>query len=242
LPAIDAWARSEPRVSHPEILSERRAVLSDQVEPQAAAGGVTPLAAMGWPRWLHRLYAWTMAQASRPHALWFLALISFVESSVFPIPPDVLLIPMVLAAPHRAWLIAGVCTISSVAGGMLGYAIGALLFGTIGAPILEFYGYMDKFAEFQASYNEWGGWIVFGAGLTPFPYKVITIASGVTDLSLTTFVIASVLARGMRFFLVAALLWYCGEPIRLFIERNLGWLTVLFFVLLLGGFLVLRLL
>jgi membrane protein YqaA with SNARE-associated domain len=229
-------------VSHPEILSERRAVLSDHVEPHAAAGGVAPVAAMGWPRWLHRLYAWTMAQASRPHALWLLALISFVESSVFPIPPDVLLIPMVLAAPHRAWLIAGVCTISSVAGGMLGYAIGALLFGTIGAPILEFYGYMDKFAEFQASYNEWGGWIVFGAGLTPFPYKVITIASGVTDLSLTTFVIASVLARGMRFFLVAALLWYCGEPIRLFIERNLGWLTVLFFVLLLGGFLVLRLL
>jgi membrane protein YqaA with SNARE-associated domain len=229
-------------VSHPEILAERRAVLSDHVEPHAAAGGVAPVAAMGWPRWLHRLYAWTMAQASRPHALWLLALISFVESSVFPIPPDVLLIPMVLAAPHRAWLIAGVCTISSVAGGMLGYAIGALLFGTIGAPILEFYGYMDKFAEFQASYNEWGGWIVFGAGLTPFPYKVITIASGVTDLSLTTFVIASVLARGMRFFLVAALLWYCGEPIRLFIERNLGWLTVLFFVLLLGGFLVLRLL
>ena len=229
-------------MSHPEILSERRAVLSDHVEPHAAAGGVAPVAAMGWPRWLHRLYAWTMAQASRPHALWLLALISFVESSVFPIPPDVLLIPMVLAAPHRAWLIAGVCTISSVAGGMLGYAIGALLFGTIGAPILEFYGYMDKFAEFQASYNEWGGWIVFGAGLTPFPYKVITIASGVTDLSLTTFVIASVLARGMRFFLVAALLWYCGEPIRLFIERNLGWLTVLFFVLLLGGFLVLRLL
>jgi membrane protein YqaA with SNARE-associated domain len=229
-------------VSHPEILSERRAVLSDHVEPQAAAGGMAPVAAMGWPRWLHRLYAWTMAQASRPHALWLLALISFVESSVFPIPPDVLLIPMVLAAPHRAWLIAGVCTISSVTGGMLGYAIGALLFGTIGAPILEFYGYMDKFAEFQASYNEWGGWIVFGAGLTPFPYKVITIASGVTDLSLTTFVIASVLARGMRFFLVAALLWYCGEPIRLFIERNLGWLTVLFFVLLLGGFLVLRLL
>jgi len=229
-------------VSHPEILSERRAVLSDHVEPHAAAGGVAPVAAMGWPRWLHRLYAWTMAQASRPHALWLLALISFVESSVFPIPPDVLLIPMVLAAPHRAWLIAGVCTISSVAGGMLGYAIGALLFGTIGAPILEFYGYMDKFAEFQASYNEWGGWIVFGAGLTPFPYKVITIASGVTDLTLTTFVIASVLARGMRFFLVAALLWYYGEPIRLFIERNLGWLTVLFFVLLLGGFLVLRLL
>jgi membrane protein YqaA with SNARE-associated domain len=101
---------------------------------------------------------------------------------------------------------------------------------------------MDKFIEFQARYNEWGAWIVFGAGLTPFPYKVITIASGVTELNLTTFVIASVLSRGLRFFLVAALLWYFGEPIRRFIERNLGWLTVLFFVLLLGGFLVLRLL
>jgi membrane protein YqaA with SNARE-associated domain len=232
----------ERRGDHPQILSERRAVLSDHVEPQAAAGGVAPVAAVGWPHWLHRLYAWTMAQASRPHALWLLALISFVESSVFPIPPDVLLIPMVLAAPHRTWLIAGVCTVSSVAGGMLGYAIGALLFGTIGQPILELYGYMDKFVEFQARYNEWGAWIVFGAGLTPFPYKVITIASGVTDLNLATFVIASALSRGLRFFLVAALLWCFGEPIRRFIERNLGWLTVLFFVLLLGGFLVLRLL
>ncbi len=183
-----------------------------------------------------------MAQAASPHALWILALISFVESSLFPIPPDVLLIPMVLAAPRRAWLIAGVCTVSSVVGGMLGYAIGALLFDAIGRPVLEFYGYLDKFAEFQARYNEWGAWIVFGAGLTPFPYKVITIASGVTGLNLTTFMIASVLARGLRFFLVAALLWYFGEPIRRFIENNLGWLTVLFFVLLLGGFLVLRLL
>jgi membrane protein YqaA with SNARE-associated domain len=229
-------------VHHPDILPERRAVLSDHFEPQASAGGVAPVAAMGWPRWLHRLYAWTMAQASRPHALWILAVISFVESSVFPIPPDVLLIPMVLATPHRAWLIAGVCTITSVLGGMAGYAIGALLFETIGRPILELYGYMAQFAEFQMRYNEWGAWIVFGAGLTPFPYKVVTIASGVTDLNLTTFIVASVLSRGMRFFMVAALLWYFGEPMRRFIERNLGWLTVLFFVLLFGGFLVLRLL
>jgi len=198
--------------------------------------------AVGPARWLRQLYAWTMAQATRPHALWILAVISFVESSVFPIPPDVLLIPMVLAAPHRAWLIAGVCTVSSVLGGMAGYAIGALLFEAIGRPVLELYGYMAEFAQFQARYNAWGAWIVFGAGLTPFPYKVVTIASGVTDLNLTTFIAASVLSRGMRFFLVAALLWYFGEPIRLFIERNLGWLTILFFVLLLGGFLVLRLL
>jgi membrane protein YqaA with SNARE-associated domain len=149
---------------------------------------------------------------------------------------------MVLAARHRAWLIAGVCTVASVLGGFLGYAIGALLFETLGQPILELYGYLDKFADFQARYNEWGAWIVFGAGLTPFPYKVITIASGVTLLDPVTFGIASVLARGLRFFAVAALLWWFGEPIRLFIERNLGWLTVLFFVFLFGGFLVLRLL
>jgi membrane protein YqaA with SNARE-associated domain len=204
----------------------------------------------GWPAtpvaarvgWLRRLYDWTMTQAAGPHALWILALVAFVESSLFPIPPDVLLIPMVLAARRRAWLIAAVCTVSSVAGGMLGYAIGALLFEAIGRPILEFYGYLAQFADFQARYNEWGAWIVFGAGVTPFPYKVITIASGVTQLDLVVFTVASVLARGLRFFFVAALLWYFGEPIRRFIERNLGWLTILFFVLLFGGFLALRLL
>ena len=204
----------------------------------------------GWPAqpvatrvgWLRGLYDWAMAQAERPYALWTLALISFVESSVFPIPPDVLLIPMVLAAPTRAWLIAGVCTVASVLGGFAGYAIGALLFEALGQPILAFYGYLERFAEFQVRYNEWGAWIVFGAGLTPFPYKVITIASGVTGLDLPTFGVASVLARGLRFFAVAALLWWFGPPMRRFIERNLGWLTVVFFVLLLGGFLVLKLL
>jgi membrane protein YqaA with SNARE-associated domain len=192
--------------------------------------------------WLRGLYDWTMTQAERPYALWTLALIAFVESSVFPIPPDVLLIPIVLAAPSRAWLIAGVCTVSSVAGGALGYAIGALLFEALGRPILELYGYLERFAEFQASYNDWGAWIVFGAGLTPFPYKVITIASGVTGLDLVTFMVASVFGRGLRFFAVAALLWWFGAPIKRFIETNLGWLTVIFFVLLFGGFLVLKLL
>jgi membrane protein YqaA with SNARE-associated domain len=192
--------------------------------------------------WLRGLYDWAMAQAERPYALWTLALIAFVESSVFPIPPDVLLIPIVLAAPTRAWLIAGVCTVSSVLGGMLGYAIGALLFEALGRPILEFYGYLARFAEFQAQYNAWGAWIVFGAGLTPFPYKVITIASGVTGLDLVTFTVASIVGRGMRFFAVAALLWWFGAPIKRFIETNLGWLTIIFFVLLFGGFLVLKLL
>jgi membrane protein YqaA with SNARE-associated domain len=183
-----------------------------------------------------------MAQAERPYALWTLALVAFVESSVFPIPPDVLLIPSVLAAPRRAWLIAGICTLSSVLGGLLGYAIGALLFEALGRPILEFYGYLARFAEFQTWYNDWGAWIVFGAGLTPFPYKVITIASGVTALDLMTFMVASVLARGLRFFAVAALLWWFGAPVRRFIETNLGWLAVLFFVLLFAGFLAIKLL
>jgi membrane protein YqaA with SNARE-associated domain len=183
-----------------------------------------------------------MDQAKRPHALWVLAAVAFIESSVFPIPPDVLLIPMILAAPSRAFRIAAVCTVSSVAGGLLGYAIGALLFEGLGQPILEFYGQLDKFAEFQARYNEWGAWIVFFAGLTPFPYKVITIASGVAGLDPATFMVASVLARGLRFALVAGLLWWFGTPIQRFIERNLGWLTLLFFALLLGGFLILKVL
>ena len=191
---------------------------------------------------LRGLYNWTMRQASGPRALWSLAVISFVESSFFPIPPDILLIPMILANRDRAWLIAGVCTVASVLGGILGYLIGALLFEAIGAPLLEFYGYLEKFTDFQAMYNEYGAWIVFGAGITPFPYKVITIASGVTGLDIVTFMIASVLARGLRFFIIAALLWKWGQPIRAFIERYLGLLTVIFFVLLVGGFALLKLL
>ena len=187
---------------------------------------------------LKRLYDRTMALAAHRHAKWWLALISFVESSVFPIPPDVMLIPMVLARRTDAWRIAAVCTLASVAGGCAGYAIGFFLFDAVGRPLLEFYGQMEAFTEFQGCYNELGAWIVFGAGTTPFPYKVITIASGVTGLDFLVFTVASVLARGVRFFLVAGLLWYFGEPIRGFIERHLGKLTVLFFVLLLGGFVI----
>ncbi len=191
---------------------------------------------------LQRTYDWVMSLASRRHAIWALAAISFIESSFFPIPPDVLLIPMVLAARTRAWRIALVCTIASVLGGMAGYAIGFFLYEGIGQPLLEFYGYAARFADFQGRYNEWGAWIVFIAGVTPFPYKVITIASGVTGLDLMTFSIASILARGLRFFLVAALLYWIGQPIREFIERRLGLVTIVFVVLLFGGFIVLKLL
>ncbi len=189
---------------------------------------------------LRRLYDWVMGLAGHRHALAALAAISFIESSVFPIPPDVLLIPMVLAARQRAWLIATVCTVSSVLGGIAGYAIGYYLFEAVGQPIVEFYGAAHEFVRFQAEYNERGAWIVAFFGVTPFPYKVITIASGVTGLSLATFMTASVLSRGARFFMVAALLWRFGEPIRVFIEKRLGLLTVLFFAALIGGFVVLK--
>jgi membrane protein YqaA with SNARE-associated domain len=178
--------------------------------------------------------------AGHRHALLALAVISFVESSIFPIPPDVLLIPMILAARQRAWLIATVCTVASVLGGIAGYAIGALLFDTVGQPIVEFYGYLDRYQEFQARYEDWGAWIVAGAGFTPFPYKVITITSGVMNLDFAVFMVASIVSRGARFFLLAALLWYFGPPIRSFIERYLAQLTIVFFVLLLGGFIALR--
>ncbi len=190
---------------------------------------------------LRRLYDWTMLQAAKPHALAILATISFIESSVFPIPPDVLLIPMILAQRQRAFWIAGVCTLASVAGGFFGYFIGYGLYETVGVPILNFYGYLDKFTDFQGMYNEYGAWIVFFAGLTPFPYKVITIASGVTQLDLGVFGMASILSRGLRFFLVATLLWYFGPWIRTFIDRYFGWLTLAFFALLFGGFALLAL-
>ncbi len=186
------------------------------------------------------LYDWTLSLARHPKALWALAFVAFIESSVFPIPPDVLMIAMIVARPSRAFVIAGVATVASVAGGLAGYAIGYGAFETLGRPVLEFYGKDAYFAEFQARYNEWGAWAVLIAGVTPFPYKVITILSGATGLSLPVFMVASLVARALRFFLVAALLWKFGAPIRDFIERRLGLVFTIFMALLLGGFLVVR--
>ncbi len=185
---------------------------------------------------LRRLYDWTLSLAAHPRALWALAIVAFVESSVFPIPPDVLMIPMVLAAPRRAWLIAGVATLASVLGGLAGYWIGATLFDQLGQPILEFYGKADRFDEFRLRYNEFGAWAVLIAGVTPFPFKVITILSGTTGLNLPIFVVASVIARGLRFFVVAALLRAFGPPIRDFIEDRLGLVFTLFCLVFVGGF------
>jgi len=189
---------------------------------------------------LRRLYNWTLNLAGHRRAMPALAAVSFIESSVFPIPPDVLLIPMILADRTRAFRIAFICTVASVLGGMLGYAIGLFLFEEVGRPMLEFYGYGAKFEVFQAKYNDWGAWAVFIAGVTPFPYKVITILSGVTSLDIFIFTIASVAARGLRFYIVATLLWKFGEPIRDFIETYLGLLFALFCILLIGGFVAIK--
>lgn len=189
---------------------------------------------------IRKLYDWTMREARGPHALWALAVVAFVESSVFPIPPDVLMIPMILAARERAFFIAAVATVASVLGGCLGYAIGYGFMDVLGQPILEFYGKADAFDQLAARFNDYGGWAVLIAGVTPFPYKVITIFSGATQLSLPLFLGVSVLARALRFFVVAALLWKFGAPIKNFIERWLGPIFTAFIVLLIGGFYALR--
>jgi membrane protein YqaA with SNARE-associated domain len=189
---------------------------------------------------IRRLYDWTFSLAQSPYALWALAVVSFIESSFFPIPPDVLMIPMILARPNRAFVVALVATLASVAGAMLGYYIGAALFDTIGQPLLEFYGKAAEFEAFKLRYNDWGVWAILVAGITPFPYKVITIASGVTGMSIPVFIVASLFARAFRFFLVAALLWKFGAPIRDFIERWLGLVFTALCVLLVGGFVALR--
>lgn len=189
---------------------------------------------------LYRLYDWTMGMAGHRHALWVLFAAAFAESSFFPIPPDVLIIPMVLAARERAWRIAAVASLASVLGGLLGYLIGAALFEAVGRPLLDFYGQTGSFLEFQETYNEWGAWIVAGAGFTPFPYKVITIASGVAGMDVSVFTIASGVSRAARFFLVAGLLWWFGPPIRAFIEKHLPALAGVFFVMLFAGFLAIR--
>jgi len=190
---------------------------------------------------LRRLYDWTMGLAAHRHATSALAAVSFIESSVFPIPPDVLLIPMVLADRARAFRIALVCTAASVLGGLLGYAIGLFLYEEIGKPVLELYGYQAEFKQFQSTYNDWGAWAVFMAGVTPFPYKVITILSGVTRLDVVVFTVASVLSRGLRFYVVAWLLWRFGPPIKDFIERRLQLLFWIFCALLIGGFVLVKL-
>ncbi|POF32707.1 YqaA family protein [Roseibium marinum] len=189
---------------------------------------------------IRRLYDWTLSLAAGPRAPVALGAVSFIESSVFPIPPDILLIPMVIARREKAWWYAFLCTLTSVLGGILGYMIGMFLFEQVAVPVLTFYGKMNWLAEFKTIFNQYGWWFVFIAGLTPFPYKVITIASGVAGLSLPVFIFASIVSRGIRFFAVAGLLYLFGPPIKTFIEKRLGLMFTIFVVLLVGGFILLR--
>lgn len=189
---------------------------------------------------LHSVYERTLRLAAGPNALAALLAVSFAESSFFPLPPDILLIPMILARPRDAWRLAALCTLASVAGGLLGYAIGYFLFDAIGRRILEFYNAMDRYEALRAAFQQWGVWIIVLKGMTPIPYKLITIASGVAQFPLALFVAASIVSRSLRFFLVAALLWWFGDSVREFIERRLMLVTSLFAVALVGGFVVLR--
>lgn len=185
---------------------------------------------------LQRAYDWILSFANHPYAIWILGIVSFAESSFFPIPPDPLLVAMLLSRRHQTWRLAWVCTITSVVGGWLGYAIGYGLYETVGEFILQTYGLQGAFEKFQESFNHWGFWIVALKGLTPIPYKIVTIACGVIGLDLTTFTVASMIARGFRFFSLALLFWYFGAPLKAYIEKNLTFVTLASMGALLGGF------
>lgn len=185
---------------------------------------------------LRRLYDWVMQQAEHPRAMWMLQVITFLESSLFPIPPDPLMIPLMLARRQHAFRIAAISTVVSVAGGFLGYAIGLFLFETIGKWVFETYHLMDTFNAMKEGFDEWGAWIIIAKGWTPIPYKLLTISAGILQFDLLSFAIASVISRAMRFFLLATLLYFYGPPIREFIEKRLEMLTLAFVVALIGGF------
>lgn len=182
------------------------------------------------------LYNWTLALSASPRAPQALAAVSFAESSFFPVPPDVMLVPMTMAKPERAWRYAAICTIASVLGGLLGYAIGALLYDTLGAWLIKFYGYGDKMDGFRALYQEHGHWIILIKGFTPIPFKLVTIASGLAGYDLVWFIALSLLTRGARFYLVAGVMNRFGVPIRRMIEENLTLVGIISLVALIGGF------
>jgi membrane protein YqaA with SNARE-associated domain len=184
---------------------------------------------------LRRIYDWCINAAGKPHASWSMGIVSFAESSFFPVPPDVMLIPMSLARPDKAWFYATLCTVTSVAGGILGYLIGALLYDSVGHYLIQLYGYGDKVEAFREAYNEYGAWIILLKGLTPIPYKIVTITSGFAGYNIFLFVVLSIIARGMRFYFVAFLLNRYGERARAVIEERLGfWVTIGTIVLVAG--------
>lgn len=189
---------------------------------------------------MRKTYDWMMRLAASDKAPSALFWVSFVESSFFPIPPDVMLVPMCLARRDKAWWYALIATVGSVLGGLLGYAIGYFFYEALGEPILRFYGKAEKFNEFRQLFNDYGVWIIIIKGMTPIPYKLITIAAGLSHMALLPFMGASIIARAMRFVLVAGLLYFFGAPIRDFIERRLTLVTTLFVIGLVGGFVIVK--
>jgi len=189
-----------------------------------------------------KLYDWTMRLSGHRHAIRWLALISFAESSFFPIPPDVMVVPMVLARRDQAWLIATVVTVSSVLGGMAGYAIGHFLYDSVGAWLMHFYGMTDDVEAFRRWFAEWGVAIVLLKGFTPIPFKLVAIASGFANMSFPAFVAAAAVTRGLRFFLIAWALRRWGEPMQAFIEKRLTLVAWAFLAVLVGGFALVMLL
>jgi membrane protein YqaA with SNARE-associated domain len=184
---------------------------------------------------LRRLYDWCIAAADKPYATWLMGIVAFVESSFFPVPPDAMLIPMALARPDKAWFYATVCTLTSVAGGVLGYFIGAVLYDSVGLWVMKLYGLTDKVEAFREAYAQWGAWIILIKGMTPIPYKLVTIASGFAGYSFVMFFLLSLVARGMRFYLVAFLLNRYGAQARAIIEERLGFWVTLAAIVLIGG-------
>ena len=194
-----------------------------------------------WTKWMHALYNWTMRLMAGKGAIVSLCALSFAESSFFPIPPDILMIPLILKQRDKAFRIAFLCTLFSVIGGAFGYVIGRGLYDVVAVPFLNYFCWMEEFNAVRDAYVHYGSWIVLGAGVTPFPYKLITIASGVMEMNFGLFMLISVIGRGLRFFLVAGALYKWGESIRSFIEKNLGWLSILIFLILVGSFYLVKL-
>jgi membrane protein YqaA with SNARE-associated domain len=187
---------------------------------------------------LRRIYDWCVRASDKPYALWVLAAVAFAESSFFPVPPDIMLLPMSLAQPKRAWLYASVCTVASVLGGVLGYAIGALLYDSVGHWLINLYGLGDKVEAFRASYAEWGALIILLKGLTPIPYKLVTITSGFAGYNIWLFILFSIITRGGRFFMAAIVLNRYGEWIKVRIERHLALSVAILAIVLVAGFIV----
>lgn len=189
---------------------------------------------------IRRLYDWVLHWAETPYGIWALFLLAFAESSFFPIPPDVLLIALAISIPTRALKYAIICTVGSLVGGVVGYGIGLYGYETIGRPIVEFYNGQEIMQGIKERYDQYGFFGVLAAAVTPLPYKIFTISSGMFKFDFSQFMLASIIGRSLRFFAVAALIWKFGAPIKGFIDRYFNLLAILFFVLLVGGFIVIK--